>query len=176
MNSMIAMEMRLAWKISGRLLVKIHWYCHRPVAWALLLVCVLTIGFLQNYSTLKHYSQQDHINCKATMWICRWKRYKIFFSIFLSQPQPFFSRTINISNDPTLILDIIGRRRRKTDILSFVYRKEVLSETRKCNILCGWEETVISFFIQIINTWEKLSIFFSVNGLLGPSHTQKWYG
>ena len=40
MDSMIAMAMRLAWKISGRLLVKIHLYCHRPVAWALLLMCV----------------------------------------------------------------------------------------------------------------------------------------
>ena len=32
--------------------------------------------------------------------------------VFVFQPHPFFSHTINISNDQTLILDIIGRRTR----------------------------------------------------------------
>ena len=42
------------------------------------------------------------------------------------QPHPFFSHSINISNDQTLILDITGRRKRKEK-----KKKEKKKEKRK---------------------------------------------
>ena len=64
----------------------------------------------------------------------------VFYSVSvrycISSYTPYFSHTINISNDQTLILDITGRRRKKKSVVLLLNQHYTLDCLHACESMC----------------------------------------
>ena len=79
--------------------------------------------------------------------------------VFVFQPHPFFSPTINISNDQTLILDIIEKKKEKKNKIC----RHVLTDTASYSIQPA---TWYSWYSQLLDTVSYLIAYSKLSSAL----------